>query len=154
MLTVTVVREVERLLQSGVSQRTAARTLGVSRGSVHAIATGKRARRDPRRHAPEEPRIELPRGPLIRCPICGGLVRSPCLACQIRHLTGAKRIPGRLRADSRGFSRPRQESLASRCDRPGSDHGLSGPHRWSSGSRVTVLAGHWQTAGEPWPSDR
>jgi hypothetical protein len=86
MLTVSVVAEVQRLLALGVSQRAISRTVGVSRGSVHGIATGKRQLHDPRRDAMREPEIDIPRGPARRCPECGGMVQFPCLACQIRQL--------------------------------------------------------------------
>jgi hypothetical protein len=81
MLCDSVVQEVKRLLfVEGLSQRTVAIQAGVSRGTVHAIARGKRP--DRVRLFAEEP--PLWNGPPKRCPHCGAMVYMPCLACQIR----------------------------------------------------------------------
>ena len=84
MIAPAVVEEIKRLLDDGsLSQRKIARRLGVSRGTVNAIALGKRRVR-PARSGNGRDDFVPPSGPLVRCPICGGLVRSPCLACRVR----------------------------------------------------------------------
>lgn len=80
MLTPGKVEEVRRLLALGnVSQRQIARQLRVSRGTVSAIASGKRP--DYPIRTPEEPELLLPP---VRCPGCGGMVHPPCRACRVR----------------------------------------------------------------------
>jgi hypothetical protein len=84
MLSVTLVEEIDRLLQEGkLSQRKIAARLKVSRGTVGSIASGRRglyghesqlAQEDPLRHE----------GPPERCPHCGFRVYMPCLVCRIR----------------------------------------------------------------------
>ncbi len=90
MLKPALVAEVRRLLAEGkLSQRAIARTLGVSRGSVHAIARGKRPDRQP-----AEPLEEIRwQGPLARCPECGGKVFLPCRACATRRAMARRRRP-------------------------------------------------------------
>jgi transcriptional regulator with XRE-family HTH domain len=86
MIATSVVEQIRRLLASGdLSQRAIARQLGVSRGTVNAIALGKRpeARRQAERGADG---FDPPVGPLRRCPDCGGLVLMPCLACRVRQI--------------------------------------------------------------------
>lgn len=85
MIAPEAVEEVRRLLAEGkLSQRAIARITRVSRGTVGAIATGKRPDRQnsPRARTTEE--LSPPAGPLQRCPGCGGMVYMPCRACQIR----------------------------------------------------------------------
>ena len=78
--------EIRRLLQQGkLSQRQIALSVGVSRGTVNAIARGKRPH-STRRGTWDEPSPVGPVGPLRRCPTCGGLVQMPCLLCRIRRL--------------------------------------------------------------------
>lgn len=85
MLAPAKVEEVERLLASGEhSQRTIAKMTGVSRGSVGAIAGGKR-HIYPRNVKPEFPD---PEGPPERCPKCGGLTPLPCRLCYVRKKRG------------------------------------------------------------------
>lgn len=93
MLDSSVIGEVRRLLAAGqLSQRAIARRLGVSRGTVNAVALGRRKDRS----SPE--RDELPPaftdGPPERCPGCGGLVRMPCLACRIESMRQAGLLDG------------------------------------------------------------
>ncbi|MGQ9576125.1 MAG: helix-turn-helix domain-containing protein [Thermoguttaceae bacterium] len=79
------VAEIRRLLAEGkLSQRQIARKTGVSRGTVNAIARGKRQDRI-RRHEPDG-QFAPPSGPLRRCPGCGGMVQMPCLLCHVRAL--------------------------------------------------------------------
>ena len=91
MIASSVVAEVRRLLAKGhLSQREIARWTGVSRGTVNAIARGKRRDDDTRRHRQDEGFIP-PSGPARRCPGCGGLVQMPCLVCQVRALKEDRR---------------------------------------------------------------
>ena len=91
MLDETTVDQIKALLKQGkISQRAIAEMLGVSRGSVHAIAAEKR-RLKPRRKS----EIEYPteNGRPERCPTCGHYVRIPCLACQLRQLKKKETSP-------------------------------------------------------------
>jgi transcriptional regulator with XRE-family HTH domain len=88
MLAPRTIDEIRRLILSGnLSQRKIARRLGVSRGTVNAVALGKRPRPHDRRL--ERP-LAAPLGPVVRCPGCGGLVHSPCLLCRVRAQQAAK----------------------------------------------------------------
>jgi hypothetical protein len=82
MLAAKTVAEVQRLLDAKAhSQRRIAALLGVSRGSVAAIASGRR------RDVLADELADLPAGrsgPPARCPGCGGLVYMPCLLCRLR----------------------------------------------------------------------
>ncbi len=105
MLSVEVVEEIERLLAAGcLSQRGIARRIGVSRGSVNAIAQGKRPDPQTRRPAREDALV-APGGPPVRCPTCGGMVQMPCLACRLRALKESHRRRA-LSTAPMGFSRP------------------------------------------------
>lgn len=103
MIAQDVVREIRELLEQGqLSQRKISQKVGVSRGTVNAIARGKRVDRQPAGGRDGMDRIAQP-GPPRRCPGCGGLVWMPCLLCHIR---GGK---AHSRADplSEGAHRPR-----------------------------------------------
>ncbi|NQT40465.1 MAG: helix-turn-helix domain-containing protein [Planctomycetes bacterium] len=103
MIAPDVVREIRDLLEQGqLSQRKISQKLGVSRGTVNAIAQGKRVDRQPAGGRYGIDRIAST-GPPRRCPGCGGLVWMPCLLCHIR---GGK---DRFRADPliKGALRPR-----------------------------------------------
>ena len=90
MLSLAMVEEVHRLLGEGqMSQRQIARRLGVSRGSVWAIATGQRGLWG-RTDAPDHP---LTRTLRRRCPRCGYLVTMPCVACRARDYSVHKNMP-------------------------------------------------------------
>ena len=83
MIAQAVVEEIRHLLDEGaISQRKIARRLGVSRGTVNAIAQGKRPDGMGRRDEAEDflAPVGLPR----RCPGCGGMVLMPCLLCHVR----------------------------------------------------------------------
>ncbi|MGD9126612.1 MAG: hypothetical protein PVH19_04465 [Planctomycetia bacterium] len=81
MIAQNLVEEVRRLLDTGkYSQREIARRTQVSRGTVSAIASGKRTNRVP---VPKVQPWEL-EGPIKRCPTCGGLVHTPCRLCETR----------------------------------------------------------------------
>jgi hypothetical protein len=82
MVTPAKVAEVRQLLAQGnISQRQIARQLRISRGTVGAIASGKRP--DYSVKLPELPQCLLPP---VRCPGCGGYVHPPCRACRIRNI--------------------------------------------------------------------
>jgi hypothetical protein len=84
MLAQNVVAEIQRLLDLKThSQRKIAILLGVSRGTVGSIASGRHRNSDasPGLHDNEP---EEPTGPPARCPGCGGLVYMPCLLCRLR----------------------------------------------------------------------
>lgn len=109
MIAPGVVDEIHRLLAEGrLSQRKIARAVGVSRGTVGAIARGQRPERRPRaRQRADE--VVAPRGPVRRCPECGGLVYTPCLACQVRALLRRGKLGERQsRAVCRGYGRWKQ----------------------------------------------
>ena len=91
MIAAALVVEARRMLREGrLSQREIAKRLGVSRGTVGAIAGGRRrdcVRRAEQGEADFIPPTGLPR----RCPGCGGLAQMPCLACYIRAKNEARR---------------------------------------------------------------
>jgi transcriptional regulator with XRE-family HTH domain len=83
MIAPKVVIEVRRLLDEGsLSQRKISQLTGVSRGSVRAIATGKRPDYEALRQPADD--WEEPGGPAVRCPDCGGTVFMPCQLCRVR----------------------------------------------------------------------
>ena len=83
MLASHVLEKIRALLKDpSMSQRKIALSVGVSRGTVWAIATGRRAPRRPA--APLDD--ALPILPTRRCPGCGSLVRYyPCLICRAQY---------------------------------------------------------------------
>ena len=84
MIGPAVIEEIQRLLaEDDLSQRKIAKVMKVSRGTVAAVAHGKRHPRDPRAKSQDEG----PTGPARRCPGCGGMAATPCLACRIRELS-------------------------------------------------------------------
>ncbi|MDO4585712.1 MAG: hypothetical protein Q4C95_00280 [Planctomycetia bacterium] len=94
MISKTVIQEIERLLALGTfSQKQIAILTSVSRGSVNAIATGKRQRLlensskyNDQYDSIDLPNFRFPEGPIARCPSCGAYVKTPCLACQLNEL--------------------------------------------------------------------
>jgi hypothetical protein len=93
MLAPGVVDEIRSLLASeSFSQGEIARRLGVSRGTVNAIATGRRTAEPARPSAGED--FTYGQGPPRRCPGCGGLVQMPCLACRVRAIQRRQRGRG------------------------------------------------------------
>jgi hypothetical protein len=85
MIATTTVEEIRHLLAEGrLSQRGIARELGVSRGTVNAIAMGRRISIG--RPSVAEEDFPLPAGLPRRCSGCGGLVQMPCLLCHLRLL--------------------------------------------------------------------
>lgn len=84
MITPSVVDEIRRLLGEGrLSQRGIALRIGVSRGTVNAIAQGKRTC-DRFCRPRDDDGFVPPNGLPVRCPGCGGRVQMPCLLCYIR----------------------------------------------------------------------
>jgi transcriptional regulator with XRE-family HTH domain len=91
MIALDVADEIKRLLDEGnLSQRRIARQLGVSRGTVHAIARGKRPDYRTRKREREDEFVATG-APWGRCPTCGGMVQMPCLACRVRAIREERR---------------------------------------------------------------
>lgn len=86
MIATALVEEVRRMLQEGrISQRQIAQHTGVSRGTVNAIAKGRRRdNSDRHREHGVGDGFTPPTGMPLRCPGCGGLAQMPCLLCYIR----------------------------------------------------------------------
>ena len=83
MIAPNVVAEVRRLLSEGkLSQRKIAVLMGLSRGTVGAIATGKRPDYETLQAEHEDDPWEEAAGPPQRCPDCGGMVFLPCRLCR------------------------------------------------------------------------
>ena len=96
MIAEAVVDRIRDLLIEGkISQRKIAHQVGVSRGTVNAIARGKRPD-----YAPERPLPGVdftpPGGLPTRCPGCGGMVRMPCLLCHVRAVKRRRRSQRQL----------------------------------------------------------
>ena len=92
MISVTVVSEIQEQLAEGrLSQRQIAQLLGVSRGTVNAIALGRRPDYAARPGRPPDD-FTPPSGPPRRCRECGALVQMPCLACRVRQLQRCGRL--------------------------------------------------------------
>jgi hypothetical protein len=130
MLAWSLVEEVRRLLAEGKwSQRKIAKQLGISRGTIGAIAQGKRAVGRPQpQEGDEEWHAE---GPPERCPCCGQLVYPPCRLCRIRAVlakASRPRLPemelpleASLRLDLNPEHQARYEEIR-RLDRPSFPH--------------------------------
>jgi hypothetical protein len=102
MIASHLVEQVEQLLAEGkLSHRKIARLTGVSRGTIGAIASGKRCIR-PRAMCLWEDEPVIPDTPPQRCPDCGGMVYMPCRVCRTRK--AAARSPG-LRSLMQGNAR-------------------------------------------------
>jgi hypothetical protein len=83
MLPLALVEEVRRLLDAGtLSQRQIAEHTGVSRGTVSAIASGKRGMFG--HETSSTATISDPLSPPERCGGCGALVVMPCVLCRAR----------------------------------------------------------------------
>ena len=77
--------QIFRLLQmGGLSQRTIARLAGVSRGTVGSVAKGRI-----RRLVAKEINLD-PKGPWVRCPVCGGKTQMPCTYCALEKSIGVR----------------------------------------------------------------
>ena len=118
MIDPAVVKEIERLLgEKKLSQRKIAKLTGVSRGTIGAIAAGKRPNYEQLRRERADT-LPRPAGPPRRCPRCGAMVQLPCMACHIRHLTrSGQGIPrftnpeSLLELELRGKHRTRYEEV-------------------------------------------
>ncbi len=96
MIRSSVVEKIHRLLRAGrLSQRKIARQVGVSRGTVGAIAHQERPDYEARRRR-QEAEFEFPTGPAVRCPDCGAMTQMPCLACGVRAWREKQRPANRL----------------------------------------------------------
>ena len=84
MLPTALIHEIDRLLKQGeLSHRKIAARLGVSRGTVSAIAAGRRGLYG--KDSPDENSRSLSSAsPPTRCPRCGYRVFPPCLICEAR----------------------------------------------------------------------
>jgi len=108
MLTLTMVEEIDRLLKEGqLSQRKIAARLGVSRGTVSAIASGRRGLhgKDP---SDGVARLGVSGAPAERCPRCGHRIYLPCLICLARQYRQSQKF---LRTAG-GFGGPRRVARA------------------------------------------
>jgi transcriptional regulator with XRE-family HTH domain len=91
MIASPLVDEIKRLLSVGeLSQREIALRTGVSRGTVGAVARGKRPDYEAARRKRANS-FTAPAGPPVRCPGCGGMAQMPCLACHVRGLVNRER---------------------------------------------------------------
>jgi hypothetical protein len=91
MIAPDTVAEIQRLLAERThSQRKIALLAGVCRGTVGAIAAGKRPDYETLRQ-PEDDLWDEPTGPPQRCPVCGGMVYMPCRLCHARKANAKKR---------------------------------------------------------------
>jgi hypothetical protein len=91
MLPLVVVEEIRQLLDEGeLSQRKIAAKLNVSRGTVGAIANGKRGiyGSEPDPEKPDLCSLDLPPE---RCSGCGAMVYMPCVLCQARRYSQRRR---------------------------------------------------------------
>lgn len=90
MVSQGVVDQILRLLAEGrLSQRKISRAVGVSRGTIGAIAKGHRPRIRTTEERWGDPNRSL--GPPQRCGGCGGLVyMTPCLLCRVRTIKAAE----------------------------------------------------------------
>jgi len=88
MLGLFLVKKVMQLIESGrFSQRAISRRIGVSRATVAKIARGEHPLCDAVvavNVVEAAVSVEPGTGPVQRCPNCGVLVKSPCLACHVR----------------------------------------------------------------------
>jgi hypothetical protein len=82
MIAPHLVDQIQKLLADGKSShRKIAQSTGVSRGTIAAIASGRRRIR-PRTTFIWEEEPLVPDTPPRRCPGCGGMVYMPCRACR------------------------------------------------------------------------
>jgi len=84
MIAPETIVEIRRLLaEGGHSQRESARRMGVCRGSVGSIASGRRRDGDDPLE-PHEDDLTVLSGPPTRCAGCGAMVYMPCVLCRVR----------------------------------------------------------------------
>ncbi len=100
MLPLKLVEEVRQLLDEGqLSQRKIAAQLRVSRGTVSALANGKRGLygREPDPFGDLNHSVSPPE----RCPGCGARVFLPCVLCRVREHTARQQASKLLRPHDR-----------------------------------------------------
>ncbi|MBN2022490.1 MAG: helix-turn-helix transcriptional regulator [Pirellulales bacterium] len=135
MLSQGVIDRIRQLLaEDTLSQRRIAALLKVSRGTVAAVSNGRR--RDPKPNLPDEDDALVPRGPIGRCPQCGGWVRMPCQLCRARRRIARRRLHQRLhlapclaepiRLELRGEHLRRYQAIHARRVRDGEWHATGG----------------------------
>lgn len=119
MLSVAIAEEIDRLLREGkLSQRQIAARLGVSRGSVGAIANGQRGLHGKETWS-ENPEATDPALLPERCPHCGHRVYMPCLVCRTREYCDVQRMQRELAIIGvRSPRRKRRRRRAARGRRP------------------------------------
>lgn len=88
MLPLATIKDIHLLLEQGeLSQRQIAEMLGVSRGTVCAVASGRRGLYGT---AADSKEVGLAfEGTAVRCPGCGAHVFMPCLLCRARKMREA-----------------------------------------------------------------
>ena len=101
MHSIEIIEQIDRLLKQGdLSQRAIAAQLRVSRGTVSAIASGRRGLDGKR--ADDDSGTSHASGPPARCPECGYRTYRPCRICRIRehrHKHRAKNVSVQSRGD-------------------------------------------------------
>jgi hypothetical protein len=93
MISQQVIDEARQLLLEGqLSQRCIAERLHISRGTVNALAIGRRGAygRETATAPPRQVRS-------TRCPGCGGLVYLPCVLCRTRRFIAERQQASRER---------------------------------------------------------
>lgn len=86
MIENSVILKIQELLSTGkYSQREIGRRLGVSNTTVSHVFQAKRKTYTDA----SEYRVEEPEGPVVRCPVCGGKTRLPCVYCRVTELLKA-----------------------------------------------------------------
>ena len=126
MIPQSIINEIKQLLaDESLSQRKIAKRMGVSRGTVGAIASGRR-RDYVKPPAADGDDNEEPAGPPERCASCGAMVYAPCRSCRLRRLLATERIPrrperslGPTRLELSDDHRLRYERVRARCRRNG-----------------------------------
>lgn len=93
MISLALEERIRQLLEEGkLSQRKIARTTGISRSTVSAIANGRRATSLAQAVEDGAEHFSLAQEPR-RCPECGGMVYMPCHLCRVRAYAARKRTP-------------------------------------------------------------
>jgi hypothetical protein len=119
MLSIAIVEQIDRLLKDGqVSQRKIAKQLGVSRGTVAAIASGRRGLYGKEPDSLASASL-TPHSPPVRCPECGCLIYMPCLVCRARNYRQQRKLLRILLAASRTTPRSRCPTAADHSVVPG-----------------------------------
>jgi hypothetical protein len=84
MLATALVQEIDRLVKQGqLSHRKIAMRLGVSRGTVNAIASGRRGLHG-KDASSDDCDTSAALLPATRCSRCGYRIYAPCLICRTR----------------------------------------------------------------------